>query len=143
MMKNENIVFRSFRMNMNNPQHVKVNEILSNIDKDVCKSKNQFVLDAIEFYVDHFGKEAFTKNEEGTRHYIRIEDLEQIKSEIKEDVLTEARREVIRILGTAISGRGLLQETKQPAATEKQIEDEKLEDDEVVSGLASSWMPEM
>ena len=46
MMKNENIVFRSFRMNMDNPQHVKVNEILSNIDKDVCKSKNQFVIDA-------------------------------------------------------------------------------------------------
>ena len=49
-MKNDNIVFRSFRMNMDNPQHVKVNEILCNIDKDVCKSKNQFVIDAIEFY---------------------------------------------------------------------------------------------
>ncbi len=142
-MKNDNIVFRSFRMNMDNPQHVKVNEILCNIDKDVCKSKNQFVIDAIEFYVDHYGKESFTKNEEGTRHYIRIEDLEKIKAEIEEAVLTESRREVIRILGTAVSGRGIYQSTVQPVNNEPlEIEDDP-EDDDVVSGLASSWMPEM
>lgn len=143
MMKNENIVFRSFRMNMDNPQHVKVNEILSNIDKDVCKSKNQFVIDAIEFYVDQYGKETFTKNEEGTRHYIRIEDLEKIKKEIEEAVLTESRREVIRILGTAVSGRGIYQTAVQPAANEATEIDDEPEDDEVVSGLASGWMPEM
>ncbi len=141
-MKNENIVFRSVRMNMDNPQHVKVNEILCNIDKDVYKSKNQFVIDAIEFYVDHYGKETFTKSEEGNRQYICMEDLEKIKAEITEAVLTESRREVIRILGTAISGRGAYQTVAQPDIVS--VEEEKeLEDDEVVSGLATSWMPEM
>ena len=52
-----NVVFNSIRMNMNNPQHVKVNAVLSNLDNNVCKSKNQMIIDAIEFYIDHFGKE--------------------------------------------------------------------------------------
>jgi len=46
-----NVVFNSIRMNMNNPQHVKVNAVLSNLDNNVCKSKNQMIIDAIEFYI--------------------------------------------------------------------------------------------
>lgn len=142
-MKNKNVVFRSFRMNMDNPQHVKINEILSNIDKDVYKSKNQFVIDAIEFYVDHYGKEHFTKNEEGTRHYIRVEDLDKIKSEIREEVMTEARLEVIRVLGTAVSGRGIADTLPRQEIVEVSQEADTPKDDEVVSDLATSWMPEM
>lgn len=142
-MKKNNVVFRSFRMNMDNPQHVKVNEILSNIDKDVYKSKNQFIVDAIEFYVDHFGKETFIKKEEETRHYICMEDLEKIKADLTESVMTEARRELIRLLGAAVSGRAMFEAPRPEAAEVSDDEPEEVKDDEVVSGLATSWMPEM
>ena len=38
-----NVVFNSIRMNMNNPQHVKVNAVHSNLDNNVCKSKIELV----------------------------------------------------------------------------------------------------
>ena len=115
-----NVVFNSIRMNMNNPQHVKVNAVLSNLDNNVCKSKNQMIIDAIEFYIDHFGKEEFTAiSEEKASRFITVDDLEKVKAELTESVLTEARREVIRL----------------PVE-----ESPKVKDDVVVSDLATGWM---
>ena len=89
-MARENLVFNSLRLNMNNPQHVKINEILCSIDKDVCKSKNQFIIDAIEFYIDNFGKQVLVKEETDTQ-YVTTDELEDIKKELMEAAMTEAR----------------------------------------------------
>ena len=105
-MAKENLVFNSLRLNMNNPQHVKINEILCSIDKDVCKSKNQFIIDAIEFYIDNFGKNVLVKEENDSR-YVTADELEEVKKELMEAAMTEARREVISILGAAVAGRVL------------------------------------
>ena len=133
-----NVVFNSIRMNMNNPQHVKVNAVLSNLDNNVCKSKNQMIIDAIEFYIDHFGKEEFTAiSEEKSSRFITVDDLEKVKAELTESVLTEARREVIRLLGTAVSGRVIIDSEKITVPVE---ESPKVKDDVVVSDLATGWM---
>ena len=141
-MARENLVFNSLRLNMNNPQHVKINEILCNIDKDVCKSKNQFIVDAIEFYVENFGKELLVKDEDTTRFVTKTE-METIKKELMEAAMTEARREVIRVLGTAVSGSRVTEPIIKSEVAATDNEPEEPQDDEVVSGLASSWMPEM
>lgn len=141
-MARENLVFNSLRLNMNNPQHVKINEILCSIDKDVCKSKNQFIIDAIEFYIENFGKEVLVKEESNTQ-YVTTDELERIKQELMEAAMTEARREVIRILGTAVSGSRVIEPVLRTEVVNADHDPEELQDDEVVSGLASSWMPEM
>lgn len=141
-MARENLVFNSLRLNMNNPQHVKINEILCSIDKDVCKSKNQFIIDAIEFYIENFGKEVLIKEDNSTR-YVTTEELEKIKQEIMEAAMTEARREVIRVLGTAVSGSRVTESVARAEVVNSEHEQEAPQDDEVVSGLATSWMPEM
>ncbi|MCQ4756918.1 MAG: ATP-binding protein [Anaerostipes sp.] len=141
-MARENLVFNSLRLNMNNPQHVKINEILCSIDKDVCKSKNQFIIDAIEFYIENFGKEVLIKEDNSTR-YVTTDELEEIKQEIMEAAMTEARREVIRVLGTAVSGSRVTESVAKAAIVNTEHEPEAPQDDEVVSGLATSWMPEM
>lgn len=43
----------SYRTYLDNPQHVKINQILQNLDKINYKSKNKFISDAIEYYIDH------------------------------------------------------------------------------------------
>ena len=138
-MARENLVFNSLRLNMNNPQHVKINEILCSIDKDVCKSKNQFIIDAIEFYIDNFGKQVLVKEETDTQ-YVTTDELEDIKKELMEAAMTEARREVIRILGTAVSGSRVTEPVARAETTATIEEPEEPQDDEVVSGLATSWM---
>ena len=55
----EHIVRHTCRFNVKNPQHKKINEVLANLNTDVCKSKSQFMIDAIEFYINNFGKESF------------------------------------------------------------------------------------
>ncbi|WP_270779779.1 hypothetical protein [Holdemanella biformis] len=57
----------SVRLNMSNPQHVKINDVIQNLDPKIFKSKNQFIIDAIQFYIDNYGKENFCYQEEGKR----------------------------------------------------------------------------
>ena len=49
----ENMVFCSFRMYLNNPQHLKIAKALKQVEKDNTKSKNQFIADAVEYYLDN------------------------------------------------------------------------------------------
>lgn len=34
----------SVRLNMSNPQHVKINDVIQNLDPKIFKSKNQFIM---------------------------------------------------------------------------------------------------
>ena len=132
-------VFYSMRLSMYNSQHIKVNSVLRKVDKSICKSKNQFMVDAIEFYIDHFGKENLIPNqnqEEVT--YITKDDLEQIKNEFMEQVIAEARREVIHLLATAVVDKETIKKEKYIP----RVEEQKVEDDTVMLDLASSWMEE-
>ena len=65
----------SVRLNMSNPQHVKINDVIQNLDPKIFKSKNQFIIDAIQFYIDNYGKETFVikKKEKERAEYIRSE----------------------------------------------------------------------
>ena len=100
----------SVRLNMSNPQHVKINDVIQNLDPKIFKSKNQFIIDAIQFYIDNYGKETFVikKKEKERAEYIRSEDIDDIKEEVIEAATNEARKEVIKLLGGVISGIGLL-----------------------------------
>ena len=61
--------------------------------------------DAIQFYIDNYGKETFVikKKEKERDEYIRSEDIDDIKEEVIEAATNEARKEVIRDLGTELS----------------------------------------
>jgi hypothetical protein len=129
----------SVRLNMSNPQHVKINDVIQNLDPKIFKSKNQFIIDAIQFYIDNYGKETFVikKKEKERAEYIRSEDID----DIKEAAINEARKEVIRLLGGVISGMNVGQPViMQAANSEAQEPTEDVMDDADVAGLAMGWM---
>lgn len=133
----------SVRLNMNNPQHVKINEVIQNLDPKIFKSKNQFIIDALQFYIDNYGRETFVvkKKEKERAEYIRSEDIEDIKAEVIEAATSEARKEVIRLLGGVISGMNVVQPIVRPVIEEKEEEpDNDVMNDEDVAGLAMGWM---
>ena len=133
----------SVRLNMNNPQHVKINEVIQNLDPKIFKSKNQFIIDALQFYIDNYGRETFVvkKKEKERAEYIRSEDIEDIKAEVIEAAISEARKEVIRLLGGVISGMNVAQPIVRPVIEEKEEEpDNDVMNDEDVAGLAMGWM---
>ena len=110
----------SVRLNMSNPQHVKINDVIQNLDPKIFKSKNQFIIDAIQFYIDNYGKETFVikKKEKERAEYIRSEDIDDIKEEMN--------------VGQPV--------IMQAANSEAQEPTEDVMDDADVAGLAMGWM---
>ncbi|NSC48109.1 ATP-binding protein [[Ruminococcus] gnavus] len=133
----------TIRLNMHNPDHVLINNVIQNLDPKIFKSKNQFILDACKFYIDNYGSETFIakKKDNERAEYIRSEDIEDIKAEVIEAAINEARKEVIRLLGGVISGMNVGQPViMQAANSEAQEPAEDVMDDADVAGLAMGWM---
>ena len=133
----------TIRLNMHNPDHVLINNVIQNLDPKIFKSKNQFILDACKFYIDNYGSETFIakKKENERAEYIRSADIEDIKTEVIEAAINEARKEVIKLLGGVISGMNVGQPViMQAANSEAQEPAEDVMDDADVAGLAMGWM---
>lgn len=138
----EHIIKHSCRFNIKNPQHRKVNEVLVNLSPDVCKSKSQFLINAAEYYIDHFGKEAFITSSKDDSPYVRKSELKAYEERTIAAAVTEARNEVIRQLGGLLSGAVALPAIKQADIVEKESEKlrEEPEDDDTVTDYALSYM---
>lgn len=93
----EHIVRHTCRFNVKNPQHKRINEVLANLNSDVCKSKSQFMIDAIEYYIDNFGKEAFVIVKKSQIDYVTREELERLEERIIREAVTAAKDEMLRI----------------------------------------------
>lgn len=133
----------TIRLNMHNPDHVLINNVIQNLDPKIFKSKNQFILDACKFYIDNYGSETFIakKKDNERAEYIRSADIEDIKAEVIEAAISEARKEVIKLLGGVISGMNVGQPViMQAANSEAQEPTEDVMDDADVAGLAMGWM---
>mgnify|MGYP004693275631 FL=1 len=133
----------TIRLNMHNPDHVLINNVIQNLDPKIFKSKNQFILDACKFYIDNYVSETFIakKKDNERAEYIRSADIEDIKTEVIEAAINEARKEVIRLLGGVISGMNVGQPViMQAANSEAQEPAEDVMDDADVAGLAMGWM---
>ena len=133
----------TIRLNMHNPDHVLINNVIQNLDPKIFKSKNQFILDACKFYIDNYGSETFIakKKDNERAEYIRSADIEDIKAEVIEAAINEARKEVIRLLGGVISGMNVGQPViMQAANSEAQEPTEDVMDDADAAGLAMRWM---
>jgi hypothetical protein len=138
----DHIIKHSCRFNIKNPQHKKVNDVLVNLSPEVCKSKSQFLIDAAEYYIDHFGKEAFAPKNKDDSPYVTKTELKSVEERTIETAVTEARNEVIRLLGSALSGAGNI--AALPRRVEMKAEEQQEdEDDEAVLDYALSYMPEM
>lgn len=135
-----NIVYHNLRMNLDNEQHRRVHSVLAELNTDVHKSVNQFLIDAADSYISRLAGNELTKESEQTGEclYVRREELGQIRREIKD----ELQREVIVTLGIALAGGKVIQipQTVPGRAVAEQMDREiETEADETTLGLASSW----
>ena len=132
----------TIRLNMHNPDHVLINNVIQNLDPKIFKSKNQFILDACKFYIDNYGSETFIakKKDNERAEYIRSADIEDIKTEVIEAAINEARKEVIRLLGGVISGMNVGQPVIMQAAN-SEAQEPRSEERRVGKECRSRWSP--
>ncbi|MDE7248340.1 MAG: hypothetical protein K2N82_00325 [Lachnospiraceae bacterium] len=134
-MADKDVVRISFRLNLQNEQHQRIYRVLAALDKDIHKSTNQFIANAVDFYIRSFdGDELLEKPEEKKKpKYITVEELADIRREIKSDV----KDEIIRLLGSAIAGGSAvrIQQDREDSIQTGGGE----EKNPVVSELANRW----
>lgn len=127
-------------MNLDNEQHRRIHMILSDLNTNVHKSVNQFLIDATDAYIRKLEGSELTneeKSESENCRYITREDLDKIRREIKE----ELQREMIIILGAALTGGRVVQmsEIKTEKNPPQNNTEEDISADATTIGLASSW----
>ena len=141
MAKNDDGMYHNFRLSRRNPIHIRINEILSDLNKDVYRSKNQFIADALEYYINALENDTMTNSENIEKQkmnmYVTKGELELLKESIKNEVVKEVQKEMISILGN-FSGnlaKGIASDSSETIDTEK----DDLNENTTLLGLAEMW----
>ena len=96
------------------------------------------MIDAAVFFIEHYGDESFMeRKEDEVIHFVTQDELEVIKKEMIQNAMTEARREVIHLLGDLIAGaKNVNQEANNNITSSVPLQ----QDDEVISDYALKCM---
>ena len=138
----------TLRLNMEEPKQAEIYQILTSLDKYIYKSQNQFLVDALQFYIEHSGKDMLTQQEQAEQQrYITAEELEQIKKELRGELLEETRNELLKLLGQYAAGAQNPMTGQIKALTgqtdEMELENDTEEESSVVGNLACRWMGDL
>lgn len=136
MARNDDGFYHTLRLSRRNPNHIKMHQILVDLDKSVYKSQNQFIADAVEFYINALENDTITNSEREKReeNFITKADLKEMKETIRMEVMNEVNKQMLSILGS-FTGNFARNVSK---ISETGMEDEFSADDTVL-GLAEMW----
>ena len=132
-----------------NPAHVNINKVLSELDMDIFKSKNQFFIDAATYYIEHFGLEALKEPKEKKEpQFISTEEMavieERIRQEAREEARQEANKEVMSMVGSMLAtmqaNKDAISIIQQQADTDDNADSEDDFYDDVIAQSALNWM---
>ncbi|KAI4449296.1 hypothetical protein C823_003825 [Eubacterium plexicaudatum ASF492] len=113
-MAKPNICYHNVRINLDNEQHCRVHRVLSKLNKKIHKSVNQFIVDAVDFYINSMNDENLVEDaveQKKNAGYITRDDLDGIRAELKNEV----KNEIIMLLGAAL-GAGTVRVVEEPRA---------------------------
>lgn len=152
-MSNDRTVKFTLRLNMLNPAHVTINKVLSELNMDIFKSKNQFFIDAATYYIEHYGHEALTEpNEKKEPQFISIEEMSAIeeriiqetREEARQEARQEANKEVMNMVGSLLAAmqanNGRMPIIQQQADTDDNLNSDDESFDDVIVQRALDWM---
>lgn len=136
-MGNPDIASHSLRLNLRNEKHLRVEKALEQINPKIFKSLNEFMIDAIDFYIKYLdGENIAIRADKGLQdnQWATKEELEEMKQVIEKNV----REEVIQLLGMALSGQSLQQREVLSNETVKETEEDGITDTAAID-LVVGW----
>ena len=86
-----------------NEQHRRILKVLDDLNPDIYKSKTQFIMDAIDYYVTSLESDDFTtagarKRKQQEKEYVTHEQLVDIKNDIRQEIYED----IIKLLGNGM-----------------------------------------
>lgn len=136
-MGNPDVASHSLRLNLRNEKHLRVEKALEQINPKIFKSLNEFMIDAIDFYIKYLdGENIAIRADKGLQdnQWATKEELEEMKQVIEKNV----REEVIQLLGMALSSQSLQQREILSNETVKEIEEDGITDTAAID-LVVGW----
>lgn len=136
-MGNPDVASHSLRLNLRNEKHLRVEKALEQINPKIFKSLNEFMIDAIDFYIKYLdGENIAIRADKGLQdnQWATKEELEEMKLVIEKNV----KEEVIQLLGMALSGQALQQREALSNETVKEIEEDGITDTAAID-LVVGW----
>ena len=145
MAKKDSGNYHNFRLSKNNAQHVRVDKVLRDLNPAFVKSKNQYIADAIDYYTRALDNDDLTMSgatasaKKGS--YITRGELDEIKREIRDNVMIEVQKEMLALLGTFTGKMAttLPIVVQQSAMRSAETKEYGVEADDTINGLASKW----
>ena len=143
-MAKSNICYHNVRLNLDNEQHCRVHKVLAELNTDIHKSVNQFIVDAVDFYIRSLNDESLVKETGEPKKnagYITREDLDGIRSDLKNEV----KNEIIMLLGAALGAgsvrvvEGATGGGSMDSMAMKVAEDAKETEDPTMMELVDNW----
>lgn len=129
----------SLRFSYSNYQHRKVLKILDDLNLDIYKSKTQFIIDALDYYITSLENGDFTnsdaeRNRENETKYATKEEMLDLKEEIRKELYED----IIKLIGGGMLATGISNhtiQTKVEKISQKDAEDSDFDDipDEVAA----------
>jgi len=117
----------SLRFNLDNEQHCRVKEALSNMDPNIFRLKNQLIIDAIDAYVNGKTVKPEARNEK------------EFLVEIRETT----ENAVMRVLGNLFREAPVMGWQEASAGTGEEMKDTKQEDSEKENGITNPGILDM
>ena len=143
-MAKPNICYHNVRINLDNEQHCRVHRVLSKLNKKVHKSVNQFIVDAVDFYINSMNDENLVEDaveQKKDAGYITRDDLDGIRAELK----NEAKNEIIMLLGAALgagtvrAAEGAAERNRMDLTAGELADNTKEADDPTMMELVDDW----
>lgn len=96
------IVRTPLRLNLEDPEQADIYQVLKNLDRHIYKSQNQFIVEALKHYINDSGADVLMEQKASEeKRYVTMEEL---KEELRKELLDETRAEVVRLLGQYAAG---------------------------------------
>lgn len=136
MMAKQSIIKHCLRLNMQNEQHQRIQKVLEGLNKDIHKSENQFIIKAVDFYIRSFEDDDIMEklHRKKKPEYVTVEVLEDIRRELESSM----KDEMIRLLGTAITGGITVRTAGGTGKNSHQAEDPEA-DNPYMTEAANRW----
>lgn len=138
-----NVVKHTLRINLDNEQHMRVHKVLRSLDTGIHKSLNQFIIKAVDCYIQSFDNTDNELIEErdhklSSPEYVTKQELIKVRDEIRGEV----KDEIIKAFGSALLGGQLVTSQMNKQGTKKEQPEQfdiETEDDSTIADLVSKW----
>lgn len=92
-MRNDyDVIQYCLRLNLCNPEHLRIHNVMQSLNKDVYKSQNAFIIDSLRKNIDNSYEEDILSDDalENSKHrYVRMRDLDMKFAKFKEEVMAQ------------------------------------------------------